>query len=175
VKYKYDFHPLHQYGYKLAATKIVVNYLQENPFTKKPEEIEKFLNVTMKNGVVINGVIDRLEFHGNTAKIIDYKSGKYRANNEVFQNDLEIGSPYWRQGMMYHYLVNGVYGEKYEIDFSFHYVEEKEEKNRIKKFTYKENDGYENWLKGMWDQLKQLSFNKQCEDEKCVYCRERLK
>ncbi len=173
--FKHDFHPLHEFGYKWAAKVIVVNYLRENPFTKKPEGLERFLNFKMKNGVLINGVIDRLEFHGNTVKIIDYKSGKSKSNNEVFQSDLEIGSPYWRQGMMYHYLVNGVYGDKNDIDFSFHYVEEKEEKNRIKKFHYEENLGYEAWLKGIWDQAKQLTFSKQCEEEDCIYCRERLK
>ncbi len=173
-EFKYDFHPLHEFGYKWAAKVIVVNYLRENPFTKKPEGLERFLNYKMKNGVLINGVIDRLEFHGNTVKIIDYKSGKSKSNNEVFQSDLEIGSPYWRQGMMYHYLVNGVYGDKNDIDFSFHYVEEKEEKNRIKKFHYEENIEYEYWLKGIWDQVKQLTFNNQCEDENCIYCRERV-
>ena len=30
----------------------------------------------MNNGVVISGMVDRLEFYGDKAKIIDYKTGK---------------------------------------------------------------------------------------------------
>ena len=174
LKFRHDFHPLHENGYKQAAKFVIRNYLNETPFTKKPDEVEKYLTFKMDNGVAISGMLDRLEFHGDTAKTIDYKSGKYYANNEIFQSDLEIGSPYWRQGMMYHYLINGVYGKKYNIDFAFHYVEEKEEKNKIKVFKYEENKGYEDWLLKIWNQIKEVKFNRSCEDEKCVYCRERL-
>ena len=173
-KFKYNFHPLHQNGYKNAARQISIDYLRERPFLKKPEEIESYLRYKMSNGVVISGMLDRLEFYGDFAKVIDYKTGKYYPNNKKFLNDQEIGSPYWRQGMMYNYLINGNYGDKYTIDFSFHYVEEKEDKNKVKVFQYEENKGYEDWLLQMWKQIQEMKFNKSCADGACVYCRERV-
>ncbi len=173
LSYKYQFHPLHQTGYKQAAKSVVIYYLNEKPFTKTPDEVEKYLAHTLDNGVKLSGVLDRLEFHGDTAKVIDYKSGKYYANNEIFSSSLEPGSGYWRQGMMYNYLINGVYGNKYKVDFAFNYVEEKEEKNRVKPFTYEANLGYEEWLLKIWNQFQEMKFNRSCVDEGCVYCRER--
>ena len=76
--------------------------------------------------------------------------------------------------MMYNYLINGNYGDKYTIDFSFHYVEEKEDKNKVKVFQYEENKGYEDWLLQMWKQIQEMKFNKSCADGACVYCRERV-
>jgi DNA helicase-2/ATP-dependent DNA helicase PcrA len=174
LSYKYQFHPLHAVGYNQAAKYVVINYLKEKPFLKTPDEVEKYLSHTLDNGVKLSGVLDRLEFNGDTAKIIDYKSGKYYPNNEVFQSSVEPGSGYWRQGMMYHYLIHGVYGNQFKIDFSFHYVEEKEDKNKIKQFTYEANPAYEAWLLKIWNQIQEVKFNKSCADEACVYCRERV-
>jgi DNA helicase-2/ATP-dependent DNA helicase PcrA len=174
VSYKYQFHPLHEFGYRQAAKSVVINYLNEKPFLNTPDEVEKYLSLTLPNGVKLSGVLDRLEFHGDTAKVIDYKSGKYYANNEIFSSSLEPGSGYWRQGMMYNYLIRGVYGNEFKVDFAFHYVEEKEEKNRVKPFTYEANLGYEEWLLKIWNQIQERKFNKSCADEGCVYCRERV-
>lgn len=170
--YKNQFHPLHESGYKQAAKSVVINYLKEKPFLKTPEEVEKYLSHTLETGVRLSGVLDRLGFFGDTAKIIDYKSGKYYPNNDVFQSSTEPGSGYWRQGMMYHYLIHGVYGNKFKIDFSFHYVEEKEEKNKVKEFTYEANPAYEEWLLKIWNQIQGMKFNRKCADEGCVYCKE---
>jgi len=174
VSYKYQFHPLHEFGYRQAAKSVVINYLNEKPFLNTPDEVEKYLSLTLPNGVKLSGVLDRLEFYGDTAKVIDYKSGKFYANNEIFSSSLEPGSGYWRQGMMYNYLIRGVYGSKFKVDFAFHYVEEKEEKNRVKPFTYEANLGYEEWLLKIWNQIQEGKFNKSCADEGCVYCRERV-
>jgi hypothetical protein len=163
---------LHAVGYNQAAKYVVINYLKEKPFLKTPDEVEKYLSHTLDNGVKLSGVIDRLEFNGDTAKIIDYKSGKYYPNNEVFQSSVEPGSGYWRQGMMYHYLIHGVYGNQFKIDFSFHYVEEKEDRNKIKQFIYEANPAYEAWLLKIWNQIQDVKFNKSCADEACVYCKE---
>jgi len=171
LKYKCQFHPLHEFGYRQAAKSAIINYLNENPFLKKPDEIEKYLCHTLNNGIKISGVIDRMEFYDDMAKIIDYKSGQYYPNNQIFESSLDPGSGYWRQGMMYHYLVNGVYADKYKIDFSFHYIEEKDKFNKVKKFTFDDNSAYEDWLLKIWNQIQQIKFNKSCEDEKCIYCR----
>jgi DNA helicase-2/ATP-dependent DNA helicase PcrA len=174
MSYKYQFHPLHEFGYRQAAKSVVINYLNEKPFINTPDEVEKYLCITLPNGVKLSGVLDRLEFHGDTAKVIDYKSGKFYANNEIFSSSIEPGSGYWRQGMMYNYLIRGVYGNEFKVDFAFHYVEEKEEKNRVKPFTYEANPGYEEWLLKIWNQIQEGKFNKRCADEGCVYCRERV-
>jgi ATP-dependent helicase/DNAse subunit B len=75
VSYKYQFHPLHEFGYRQAAKSVVINYLNEKPFLNTPDEVEKYLSLTLSNGVKLSGVLDRLEFHGDTATVIDYKSG----------------------------------------------------------------------------------------------------
>lgn len=173
-KFQYAFHPMHQYGYRHAAKAILGNYLAENPLLRKPDQIESFLKYTLPTGVKLNGKIDRLEFRGDTIAIIDYKSGKYYPNNEVFQNEEEMGSGYWRQGMMYHYLIRCIYGNKYQIDFAFHYVEEQLEKNRVIHFEYEENKAFEEWLLKIWQQIHECRFNKKCDNDTCPYCKARL-
>ena len=59
---------------------------------------------------------------------------------------------------MYNYLIHGVYGNEFKVDFVFHYVEEKEEKNRVKPFAYEANPGYEEWLLKIWNQIQDGNF-----------------
>ena len=66
----------------------------------------------MKNGVKINGFIDRIDHISNGLHIIDYKSNKYAEKLKAFIDVDNIGSGYWKQGAIYKKLIADNFPEK---------------------------------------------------------------
>ncbi|MBI1221086.1 MAG: AAA family ATPase [Bacteroidetes bacterium] len=78
---------------------------------------KNFRNIEVQ-GVTINGKIDKIEFVGKDANLIDYKTGKYenakpklKAPNpdidpEKKKFEDEFGGDYWRQAVFYKILMN---------------------------------------------------------------------
>jgi len=170
VVFQFQFHPLHRLAYKEYAKLKVKNYLSFSPILSRPTDTEKFVNHCLENGVRINGVIDRLNVENNSIEIIDYKTGLWPQKMEVYQDELNTGNQYWRQAMMYYLLLKGKYPAAKNIELSFHYVE----LNKIVSFQNQENTAFEGWLSNIWQQIQQLKFSKQCNDEGCIYCKSRL-
>ncbi len=76
-----------------------------------------FRNLEVK-GVPINGKIDKIEFEGNLANLIDYKTGSYDNAKPKFKRpdpdvpeekrkpEDEVGGDYWRQAVFYKILMD---------------------------------------------------------------------
>ncbi len=76
-----------------------------------------FRNVEVK-GVPVNGKIDKIEFTGHDANLIDYKTGKYENARPKFKRpepaadpanskfEEEFGGDYWRQAVFYKLLMD---------------------------------------------------------------------
>ena len=81
-------------------------YLQHASSWHKKIKVEINLRNVEIDGVPINGTIDRLELHEQqTAKIIDYKTGRPRAEQlRRFTDKNPLGGPYWRQLIFYKLL-----------------------------------------------------------------------
>lgn len=155
--YQYEFHYSHADKYKKHASNIVFKYFEKYPLSKTPFAKEQFYTITMSNGVRLNGYIDRIDIEDATAFLIDYKSGyKYGIPKlEVFVDENKPGNHYWRQAMIYYYLVKANLQNIDIIDVSFHYVEKLE----IIKLNYQENIEFDNWLLKIWGQIQNFKLN----------------
>jgi DNA helicase-2/ATP-dependent DNA helicase PcrA len=170
VVFQYQFHPLHRSAYKDYAKLVVNKYLSFYPIFSKPTVLEKSVNHSLENGVIINGVVDRLYVENNSVEVIDYKTGLWPQKMESYQDELDTGNQYWRQAMMYYLLLKGNYPSAKNIELSFHYVE----LSKTVTFQNQENQAFEGWLFKIWQQVHELKFSKQCDDEECVYCKGKL-
>jgi DNA helicase-2/ATP-dependent DNA helicase PcrA len=170
VVFQYQFHPLHRSAYKEYAKLVVNKYLSFYPIFSKPTVLEKSVNHSLENGVIINGVVDRLYVENNSVEVIDYKTGLWPQKMESYQDELDTGNQYWRQAMMYYLLLKGNYPSAKNIELSFHYVE----LSKTVTFQNQENQAFEGWLFKIWQQVHELKFSKQCDDEECVYCKGKL-
>ena len=168
--FQYQFHPLHRSAYKEYAKLVVNKYLSFYPIFSKPTVLEKSVNHSLENGVIINGVVDRLYVENNSVEVIDYKTGLWPQKMESYQDELDTGNQYWRQAMMYYLLLKGNYPSAKNIELSFHYVE----LSKTVTFQNQENPAFEGWLFKIWQQVHELKFSKQCNDEECVYCKGKL-
>jgi hypothetical protein len=111
-----------------------------------------------------------LYVENNSVEVIDYKTGLWPQKMESYQDELDTGNQYWRQAMMYYLLLKGNYPSAKNIELSFHYVE----LSKTVTFQNQENQAFEGWLFKIWQQVHELKFSKQCDDEECVYCKGKL-
>ena len=167
LKFQYRFHPLHRNIYKKYVKATINNYLSNFPIIKKPLHTEKYLTTVLKNGVKINGFIDRIDHVSDGIHIIDYKSNKYAEKLEAFIDEDNIGSGYWKQGAIYKKLIADNFPEK-NIRLSFDYLS----LNKRIIFENESTENFENWLLAIWDEIRVLSFNKSCTDQDCIYCKQ---
>ena len=167
VKFQLYFHPQHRNRYKQYALNIVINYLEKFTINNKPFKTEDYLCCEMDNGVKLNGFIDRIDVSGNNLLCIDYKTNKYAENLIPFIDNENHGSDYWRQGMIYKYLIKTNYPEFETIDMQFHYVAINK---NLQHNTEENEDSFKEWLLSIWHSIHKLQFAKSCENPSCVYC-----
>ncbi|MFN5422496.1 MAG: PD-(D/E)XK nuclease family protein, partial [bacterium] len=170
-KQKHLFHSTHVDKYRQYAKWLIPDYLRKNPILRKPDHLEVELHAIISDEVKIKGKMDRIEINGDSVKVIDYKTGRYKESLRAYENNTEPGSQYWRQAMMYSMLVRSNFQDKKNIDFEFHYPEID---NGIYPFNEPDNILFNEWLGEIWDQTQQLEFDQVCENPSCVYCAARL-
>ena len=168
--FQYNFHPLHREKCKQYSIQVVTNYLNDFPIISAPLHIEKYLTTTMPSGVKLNGFIDRIGQTSGNLSIIDYKTSKYPEVFKPFVNDEESGTSFWRQAMIYYYLVRNNFNDVESSDFYFHYVV----LNKKIQFERQENLAFEDWLQGIWNQIHSLEYLKSCSNKDCNYCKGKL-
>jgi DNA helicase-2/ATP-dependent DNA helicase PcrA len=168
--FQYNFHPLHREKYKQYSIQVVTNYLNDFPIISAPLHIEKYLTTIMQSGVELNGFIDRIDQISGNLSIIDYKTSKYPEVLKPFVNDEEPGTSFWRQAMIYYYLVRNNFNDVESSDFYFHYVV----LNKKIQFERQENLAFEDWVLGIWNQINSLKYLKYCSNKDCNYCKGKL-
>jgi DNA helicase-2/ATP-dependent DNA helicase PcrA len=167
LKYQHRFHPLHRANYKRYAKVVIETYLTNYPILKRPIYTEKYLTTALSNGVRINGFIDRVDQTDNGYHIVDYKSNKFAEKLEAFEDEQNIGNGYWKQGAIYKRLVIDNFPEIKNIRLSFDYLT----LNKRVEFDEVSTENFENWLSTIWENIQALTFNKNCENNSCVYCK----
>ena len=166
LKYQHRFHPLHRNTYKKYAKAVIEKYLSSYPIYKKPLYTEKYLTVTLPNGVRINGYIDRIDQTDAGFHVIDYKSNKFAEKLEPFEDDNNIGNGYWKQGAIYKMLLKDNFTDINDVRLSFDYLT----LDKRIEFSDENTENFQNWLLGIWQGIHSISFNKSCSDQNCNYC-----
>src|SRR5690606_19734645 len=109
-----DFELKLEYGRKILP-EYYINYIEG--WNKVITAEKNFRNIEVK-GIPINGKIDKIEFNGKEANLIDYKTGSYDNAKPKFKHpdpevpeekkkfEDEFGGDYWRQAVFYKILMD---------------------------------------------------------------------
>ncbi len=92
------------------ADKILPAYYEQNLYVwNKIVRVEMPVRHVVINNVPVKGHLDKVEFNGKQATIVDYKTGKLKYAKEKFKPPGEedtIGGDYWRQAVFYKMLID---------------------------------------------------------------------
>jgi DNA helicase-2/ATP-dependent DNA helicase PcrA len=132
---------------------------------------ERYFRDIEVNGVPIHGKIDKIEFDGNNANVVDYKTG------DPVKGQKKLGTldgDYWRQAVFYRILiendktVNWKFASA-EIDFI-----QPDEDGRFYKKQIIVGDLEMNMVKDQirtaYDGIMNLEFKRGCNDKFCDWC-----
>ncbi|GAA4449366.1 ATP-dependent DNA helicase [Rurimicrobium arvi] len=127
----------------------------------------------------IKGKIDKIElFEGNTCRVVDYKTGKWRKESKDYlspPSELQPkGGDYWRQMVFYKLLVESQPYNKLNVtEGSFEYVEQIAEGKYDYKLPVFETDTtlVRQQIEDVYARIKNLEFETGCGEEDCVWCK----
>jgi len=135
-------------------------------------------NIEM-DGIPINGKIDKIEFDGHDANVVDYKTGKVENGRKKLKppDDKDpLGGDYWRQIVFYKILMDEIRPKKWtmvsgEIDFI-----EKDEKKakdfvKVKVAVSREDIIFvKEQIRDTWKKIMDHQFSDGCSKEDCHWC-----
>jgi DNA helicase-2/ATP-dependent DNA helicase PcrA len=147
------------------------------------------------NNISLNGKIDKVEFDGNTVKVVDYKTGsasnvqKYKsdarpaseeekekkraASKEITHSDI-YGGDYWRQAVFYKILIENDPNKDWQVaEALFEFTEKDKTKNIYPIIRIKVTPEDEHIVKEQILYTHQGIMNKQfdgCGKEDCEWC-----
>ncbi|MBI4930231.1 MAG: ATP-dependent helicase [Bacteroidetes bacterium] len=158
-----------------------------------PEYFDKYVNswntivvteIPIKNvevdGVPINGKLDKIEFTGTDANVVDYKTGIPEKGLKRLNPPSEKepnGGDYWRQIVFYKILLDSYKRKDWkmvsgEIDFLL--KDEKKTKDfvKVKLVVSKEDIAIvKKQIKDTYTKIMNHEFTQGCGEEDCVWCR----
>lgn len=128
------------------------------------------------DGVPIKGVIDKLEFNGKQANVVDYKTGSYDNAKSKFNGPDEknpLGGDYWRQAVFYKILVDSDARKDWEVmSTEFDFIEPV--KNEYKKhpiiITPEAYSFVKTQIKETYAKIKNMEFTEGCGKADCHWC-----
>jgi len=171
------------------AHKFLPEYHRENIHRwNKIVALERHINNVVVEGVPVKGVLDKLEFEGNNAHVIDYKTGRYEYARSKFlrptdvpKNPLEptfeeqFGGDYWRQGVYYKLLVSNYKERKWNvISTRFDFVEPDRKTGTFYsesvEVSTEDMEIVKAQIKETYQGIQNLEFDKGCNKPDCFWC-----
>ncbi|NVO00176.1 MAG: ATP-dependent helicase [Geobacteraceae bacterium] len=147
---------------------------------------------TVLDGVPLNGLVDKLEIAGDSANLVDYKTGKYdrkklqppdpdkvkkaeEAGSEPKHEDL-LGSDYWRQAVFYKLLVENSPKHSYQVDsVMFSFVEPEESSgefvNHPVDISREDEEIVRGQIADVYGRIMNRDFGGFCKNSYCAWCR----
>ena len=162
-----------EYGHEVLG-----NYYDANihSFNKIITVERTIKNVVVKN-VPLKGKLDKIEFDGKSANVVDYKTGdidkakdKLKAPNDKEPN----GGDYWRQAVFYKILVDHYEQKDWKvISTEFDFVEPDKKKNYRKEklvITQEDITTVTEQIVSVWQKIKDKDFYTGCGKPDCHWC-----
>ncbi len=139
--------------------------------------VERNIRNVVVSGVPLKGKVDKLEFEGKTANVVDYKTGdpdkakpKLTPPNAKEPN----GGDYWRQAVFYKILVDGYEQKDWKvISTEFDFVEpDKKKVYRKEKLIISPGDitTVTQQIRAVWGKIQDRDFYTGCGKEDCHWC-----
>jgi DNA helicase-2/ATP-dependent DNA helicase PcrA len=162
-----------EYGREVLANYYDANINQWN----KIVTTERVIKQVVVNGVPIKGKLDKIEFDGKQAIVVDYKTGdpekgikKINGPNEKDPN----GGDYWRQAVFYKILVDNYQGKEWQvIGTEFDFIEpDKKKQYRKANVAISPADitTVSEQIKTVWDKIQSHDFYTGCGKPDCHWC-----
>ena len=171
---------------EIQLPKYHAHYLQDWEQIEKVETEVSFKN-TEVDGVPIRGQIDKIEWKGTYANVVDYKTGKYanakgKINGPVPKEKLKdgeqdhnkiYGGDYWRQIVFYKILLDQDTARQAQVSTGdLDFVEADGEgfhKVRIR-ILPEDVEVVRHQIKTAYAAIKQKAFDQGCEKDDCQWC-----
>ncbi|MGE5520283.1 MAG: ATP-dependent helicase [Candidatus Dadabacteria bacterium] len=159
------------------GTEILKNYYNTY-YTKwnKVVTIEMNIKNLLMDGVPLRGKLDKIEFNGLDATIIDYKTGDPdKAKSKLVRpGDKEPnGGDYWRQAVFYKILID-LYPKEWVVNtIEFDFVEPDKRKQYKKEKIVVSSidvDMVKEQVKTVWNKIQERDFYTGCGKEDCHWC-----
>ena len=136
-------------------------------------------------GIPIKGKLDKIEFEGNTAIVVDYKTGKYEnakkklvrpnpdGNPDKFED--KYGGDYWRQAVFYKLLIDNYPQKSWKVQSArFDFVEPDSKSgqyfNEPVYITSDDERAVKAQISYAWERIQAHDFTKGCNDKDCEWC-----
>jgi DNA helicase-2/ATP-dependent DNA helicase PcrA len=166
-------------------------FKRRNDYGEKilPEYYNKYINTWEKitateyaiknvemDGVPIKGIIDKLEFNGKQAKVVDYKTGSYDNAKSKFgapDDKNPLGGDYWRQAVFYKILVDSDARKDWDVistEFDFIEPVKGEYKKHPIIITPEAYGIVKTQIKETYTKIKNMEFTQGCGKADCHWC-----
>ena len=139
--------------------------------------IERNIRNVVINDVPLKGKLDKLEFSGMSANVVDYKTGdpdkaiaKIKGPSEKDPN----GGDYWRQAVFYKILVDNYEQKNWNVvSTEFDFIEPDNKKNYRKKkvvITPDDINTVKQQITSVWNKIQNREFYTGCGKKDCHWC-----
>lgn len=161
-----------EYGEKILS-EFYNKYIEQWEKITVTEYVIKNVEV---DGIPIKGILDKIEFKGNQANVVDYKTGSYeRAKTKFKRPDDKLlqGGDYWRQAVFYKLLVDNDRRTDWQVistEFDFIEPEKGEYIKQKVTITPEDMEIVRNQIKETYINIKNQQFTKGCGKEDCQWC-----
>ena len=138
--------------------------------------IEAMIKNVMLDGIPMKGKIDKIEFDGKNATIIDYKTGDPEKCTDKLArpgNKEPNGGDYWRQAIFYKILLDLNPKDWNVSTIEFDFIEpDKKKQYRKEKISVSsiDVDIVKEQIKDVWNKIQQKEFYTGCGKEECHWC-----
>ena len=139
--------------------------------------VERTIKNVVVNGVPLKGKLDKIEFNGKAANVVDYKTGdierakeKLLPPNDKYPN----GGDYWRQAVFYKILVDNYDQKNWQVissEFDFIEPDKKKEYQKVKlTITPEDITTVTHQITTVWEKIQQRDFYTGCGKPDCQWC-----
>ena len=152
----------------------------------KVVSVERNIMGVEYDGVQLNGKLDKIEFDGKNANVVDYKTGQYIKSKKRFSPPVddsakemkfeeEFGGDYWRQAVFYKILVDKDSSRDWDVaSTEFDFIQPDENTGLFHKHKIEINDSdlqiVGDQIKDTYNKIMSLEFDRGCGDEQCKWC-----
>jgi DNA helicase II / ATP-dependent DNA helicase PcrA len=139
--------------------------------------IERNIRNVVVNGVPLKGKLDKIEFDGKAANVVDYKTGDIEKAREKMKGPDDKqpqGGDYWRQAVFYKILVDNYEQKDWQVvsvEFDFIEPTKKKQYQREKLIiTPADITTVSQQIKEVWAKIQNREFYTGCGKEDCHWC-----
>ncbi|TWI99945.1 DNA helicase-2/ATP-dependent DNA helicase PcrA [Mucilaginibacter frigoritolerans] len=158
--------------------KILPDYYNQNIHVwNKIAVTERSIKNVEVQGVPIKGNLDKVEFVGKHATVVDYKTGKLKYAKDKFlrpTDDEPNGGDYWRQAVFYKILIDNDHSLDWEVVSTlFEFVEPIDEGEYHKEkvvITQEDTETVTGQITTVYQKIMAHDFNTGCGKKECDWC-----